>query len=213
MANITANNKKKCRPVQQHCCDDNLPSEFYQVERAITEINNHPPKPGDNGYWMIWNPDTHQYEESTIKIPVYTGGIDVHTVMGGDSTDYETGVKDNVLTSHIQMRSDTEEAWINNDPLLMQGEFGITIDGENKGRFKIGDGINAWSALPYYNGGNELPIASESNVGGIISSTEADAIYVDDETGIATINSLSVNKLSQEDGTLIILNGGDADCI
>lgn len=45
------------------------PSEFYQIEQNITEINNNPPYPGPNGYWMIWNPDTHQYEQSNKPIP------------------------------------------------------------------------------------------------------------------------------------------------
>ena len=29
---------------------DPVPSEFYQIEDNITEINNNPPKPGENGY-------------------------------------------------------------------------------------------------------------------------------------------------------------------
>lgn len=53
-----------------HCgCDDALPSEFYQIERTITDINNHPPTPGTGGYWMIWNPAKRAYEESTVPLP------------------------------------------------------------------------------------------------------------------------------------------------
>lgn len=53
-----------------HCgCDDALPSEFYQIERTITDINNHPPTPGTGGYWMIWNPAKRKYEESTVPLP------------------------------------------------------------------------------------------------------------------------------------------------
>lgn len=50
-------------------CDGGLPSEFYQIERTITDINNHPPTPGTNGYWMIWNPAKRKYEESTVPLP------------------------------------------------------------------------------------------------------------------------------------------------
>lgn len=50
-------------------CDNVLPSEFYQIERNITDINNHPPKPGNNGYWQIWNTNKRQYEESDVKLP------------------------------------------------------------------------------------------------------------------------------------------------
>ena len=48
---------------------DPIPSEFYQIEDNITEINNNPPKPGENGYWLIWDVTTHQYKESAIPLP------------------------------------------------------------------------------------------------------------------------------------------------
>lgn len=46
-----------------------LPSEFSQAEQRITELNEHPPKPGDNGFWLTWNVETDQYEESDIPLP------------------------------------------------------------------------------------------------------------------------------------------------
>ena len=49
-------------------CDCKLPTEFYQIENNITEINNHPPYPGDNNKWMIWDVDKHEYVESDIEI-------------------------------------------------------------------------------------------------------------------------------------------------
>ena len=45
-----------------------VPSEFYQIEANVTEINNHPPYPGDNNKWMIWDVDRHEYVESDIEI-------------------------------------------------------------------------------------------------------------------------------------------------
>lgn len=48
---------------------DPVPSEFYQIEDNITEINNNPPKPGESGYWLIWDVTTHQYKESAIPLP------------------------------------------------------------------------------------------------------------------------------------------------
>ena len=66
-------------------CDCKLPTEFYQVEDNVTEINNHPPYPGDNGKWMIWDVDKHEYVESDIE------------VIGGGGGDYQT--KDNLTTS------------------------------------------------------------------------------------------------------------------
>lgn len=58
-------------------CDCKLPTEFYQVEDNVTEINNHPPYPGDNGKWMIWDVDRHEYVESDIE--VIAGGEDYQT--------------------------------------------------------------------------------------------------------------------------------------
>jgi len=214
-------------------CGDQVPSEFYQIERNITAINNNPPYPDPNGsgYWMIYNPSKRKYELSDVKVPVYTGDIDVDVVDGGDSTDFTTGVSNRVLTTHMQMRSDTEANWISNDPLLMMGELGLTTDGENKGRFKIGDGATAWSGLAYYgsgttpggdqyvtidmleNGEVALPVATETQAGGIVSAMGTNAIYVNPVTGVASVASVSVNKLSQEDGSILVLDGGDADSL
>ena len=214
-------------------CGDQVPSEFYQIERNVTAINNNPPYPDPNGsgYWMIYNPSKRKYELSDVKVPVYTGDIDVDVVDGGDSTDFTTGVSNRVLTTHMQMRSDTEANWISNDPLLMMGELGLTTDGENKGRFKIGDGATAWSGLAYYgsgttpggdqyvtidmleNGEVALPVATETQAGGIVSAMGTNAIYVNPVTGVASVASVSVNKLSQEDGSILVLDGGDADSL
>ena len=48
---------------------DPVPSEFYQIESNITSMNNHPPKPGNNGYWLVWNVPKQEYEESDIPLP------------------------------------------------------------------------------------------------------------------------------------------------
>ena len=51
-----------------------LPSEFEQMEERITELNQHPPRPGQDGFWEIWNPDSGQYEASDILLPEGGGG-------------------------------------------------------------------------------------------------------------------------------------------
>lgn len=48
---------------------DPVPSEFYQIEDNITEINNHPPIPDSSGFWKIYNPTKHEYELSDIPLP------------------------------------------------------------------------------------------------------------------------------------------------
>ena len=51
-----------------------LPSEFEQMEERITDLNQHPPRPGPDGFWDIWNPDSGQYEASDIPLPAGGGG-------------------------------------------------------------------------------------------------------------------------------------------
>ncbi len=75
-------------------CDCKLPTEFYQVEDNVTEINNHPPYPGDNNKWMIWDVDRHEYVESDIE------------VVGGGGGDYQTKAN---LTTSITAESTNEQ--------------------------------------------------------------------------------------------------------
>lgn len=46
----------------------------------------------------------------------------------------------------IQFRRDTSANWASVDPVLAQGELGLELDTT---RYKIGDGLLAWTALPY----------------------------------------------------------------
>ena len=82
-----------------------VPSEFTQVEQNIIAINNNPPKPGINGFWMIYNPDTGEYEESDIPLPDGGGGFPYQIgnglkVTGGDTLEVDTATnveQDNTL--------------------------------------------------------------------------------------------------------------------
>lgn len=46
-----------------------VPSEYTQFEDRLRELNQHPPVPGPNGYWMIWNTEADKYEESDFVLP------------------------------------------------------------------------------------------------------------------------------------------------
>ena len=60
---------------------------------------------------------------------------------------------DTTLNTRIQLRNDTEANWllVADTAIPLVGEICITNDGEHKGQFKIGDGINTWSNLSYSN--------------------------------------------------------------
>lgn len=46
-----------------------VPTEFYQVEANILELYQHPPIPGSNGFWLVWDPDKDEYVESQLALP------------------------------------------------------------------------------------------------------------------------------------------------
>lgn len=40
----------------------------------IIDLNNHPPVPGNNGYWLLWDTDKGAYVESELPLPAVGGG-------------------------------------------------------------------------------------------------------------------------------------------
>ena len=40
----------------------------------IIDLNNHPPIPGNNGYWMLWDTDKGAYVESDLPLPELSSG-------------------------------------------------------------------------------------------------------------------------------------------
>ena len=46
----------------------------------IIDLNNHPPIPGENGYWLIWDTDKGEYVESDLPLPAGgSGGTSDHS--------------------------------------------------------------------------------------------------------------------------------------
>ena len=41
----------------------------------VIDMNNHPPIPGDNGYWLIWDTDKGAYAESELPLPAISVGL------------------------------------------------------------------------------------------------------------------------------------------
>ena len=51
-----------------------VPTEFYQVEANILELYQHPPIPGSNGYWLVWDTGKDEYVESQLALPEVSVG-------------------------------------------------------------------------------------------------------------------------------------------
>ncbi len=49
-------------------------------------------------------------------------------------------------------RSDTSENWYNENPILLDGEFGFINNSNNENWLKCGDGVTAWRDLPFLKG-------------------------------------------------------------
>ncbi|MDY3691847.1 MAG: hypothetical protein SO072_07740, partial [Dysosmobacter sp.] len=45
-----------------------VPTEFAQVEARILELYRHPPVPGSNGFWLVWDTDQGDYVESQLSL-------------------------------------------------------------------------------------------------------------------------------------------------
>ena len=46
----------------------------------VIDLNNHPPIPGDNGYWLLWDTDKGEYVESELPLPA-VGGTSNHSAL------------------------------------------------------------------------------------------------------------------------------------
>ena len=90
-----------------------------------------------------------------------------------------------VLTTTIQLRRAAEAQWeaIKDSFIPAAGEPCVTLDGDNAGQIKIGDGVSAWGELKY--SGNQLDVIkvysdsiddTSMSVDGIKYDTAAEAI-------------------------------------
>lgn len=93
---------------------------------------------------------------------------------------------DNTINVRIKDRSDTEANWTSKNPVLLKGERAIT---DGTGKYKIGDGKNTWSALPYY---EAITSADRTKLNGIASG--ANKTTVDSSLSSSSTNPVQ-NKV------------------
>lgn len=53
----------------------------------IIDLNNHPPIPGENGYWLIWDTDRGAYVESDLPLPEVSSGVGSWSQISGKPFD------------------------------------------------------------------------------------------------------------------------------
>lgn len=88
----------------------------------------------------------------------------------------------------VQLLHDTEEHWqqVANTFIPLPGEACVTLDDENKGRVKYGDGIHTWGELPYSNDGkyDDESLVSDNHVIQIKGYKDADNGQSPIKTGV-----------------------------
>ena len=66
------------------------------------------------------------------------------------------------MAIQIQLRRDTATQWTALNPTLAQGELAVETDTR---KFKIGDGVTAWSSLTYFTQGTQGPQGEKGDTG------------------------------------------------
>ena len=67
----------------------------------------------------------------------------------------------------VVIRNGTELQWIESNPVLLEGEVGITMDTTPK-KFKVGNGTSTWNELPYEK--QSVNISDVSGLQGILNN-------------------------------------------
>ena len=117
-----------------------------------------------------------------------------------------------VLNTTFKLKRGTAARWIEVNPILAQGEPGFVLD-EN--RLKIGDGVTPWVNLPYigesniFSGRTKEDFPEKGNSWTIYKSEEEKTIY-QWNTELEIYEELNSTKLTEEDGSTLILYGGSA---
>lgn len=92
-----------------------------------------------------------------------------------------------VLTGTIQLRKDTEANFTSSNPVLLNGEVAISTDNTyaqtNQPRFKIGNGVDTWTALDYQPVDTQLTALVVNGTGGNLLRTEYRVVKVTSAQG------------------------------
>lgn len=92
-----------------------------------------------------------------------------------------------VLTGTIQLRKDTEANFTSSNPVLLNGEVAISTDNKyvqtDQPRFKIGNGVDTWTALDYQPIDTQLTALVVNGTGGNLLRSQYKVVKVTSAQG------------------------------
>jgi hypothetical protein len=106
------------------------------------------------------------------------------------------------MATKIQVRRGSSSNWTTTNPVLSEGEIGYETD---SGKFKIGNGSSAWSALDYF--------LDSSDLSGYLTTSSASTTYLTQasaSTNYLTKASASITYLTQESASANYLTQASA---
>lgn len=157
-----------------------VPSEFFQIEYRIGEINSHPPYPNSTtGYWMIWNPETQEYEQSEYPVGVTLPPMDDTT-----TNKYLTNDGENPQWRYVSVNGKTTDDTGN-----------ISLDASDIEYTQTGDSVSDYLSALENNKINKVPSATSGN----LAEFDADGGIVDSGTNVNEIN----NEISTKQDVLV----------
>ena len=103
------------------------PGEFTRLESNVREMNDHPPIPGENGFWMLWELDSHSYKESAFPLPKGLDGKDGKDgINGKDGTDGKDGVDGKTPIRGVDYWTEADESAMRE---YIDGRLGVVENG------------------------------------------------------------------------------------
>jgi hypothetical protein len=93
------------------------------------------------------------------------------------------------MATRMQQRRGTAEQWLLADPVLAAGEIGFETD---TGSFKLGDGVNSWLDLDYF----ETAVALQGSLGDYVPLTQKGSplgVAELDENGFVPASQLDID--------------------
>lgn len=122
--------------------------------------------------------------------------------------------------TRVKFRRSTAALWTSNNPVLFEGEAGYETD---TGKFKIGDGVTAWSGLVYSSGATgatgatgakgDQGIQGEAGPNQVSDATETtfgNGVLISDGAGNVALIPFTgdTTKFLRDDGTMAVAGGG-----